>query len=179
MIEICKETLINNAEQQDDGTVSWKCISEEYLTGFAHGNTGICYSLNKYLEDINSGDIKVKEVIEKSNNFEEKMRSGDRWLGSSHDTENTPYAWCHGSPGILLNRISSKKGDFEDNQKIQNEILINGFSRTQCLCHGDLGTAMILKDFYTTYEQFENQNIPINIIYNIINNKEVNELKTG
>lgn len=179
LIEICKETLINNAEQQDDGTVSWKCISEEYLTGFAHGNTGICYSLNKYLEDINSGDIKVKEVIEKSNNFEEKMRSGDRWLGSSHDTENTPYAWCHGSPGILLNRISSKKGDFEDNQKIQNEILINGFSRTQCLCHGDLGTAMILKDFYTTYEQFENQNIPINIIYNIINNKEVNELKNG
>lgn len=38
---------------------------------------------------------------------------------------------------------------------------------------------MILKDFYTTYEQFENQNIPINIIYNIINNKEVNELKNG
>ncbi|WP_077701885.1 type 2 lanthipeptide synthetase LanM family protein [Virgibacillus dokdonensis] len=179
LIEICKDTLINNAEHQVDGTVSWKCISDQYLTGFAHGNSGICYSLNKYVEDINSNDVKVKEIIKQANEFEEKLRLGNKWLGGSHDYEDTPYAWCHGSPGILLNRISSKKREFEDNQKIKSEILKNGFSRTQCLCHGDLGTAMILKDFYTVYEQQEKYAIPINIIYNIIKNKEVNDIKSG
>ncbi|MBU8568839.1 type 2 lantipeptide synthetase LanM family protein [Virgibacillus pantothenticus] len=179
LVEICKDTLINNAEHQVDGTVSWRCISDQYLTGFAHGNSGICYSLNKYVEDINSNDVKVKEIIKQSNEFEEKLRSENKWLGGSHDYEDTPYAWCHGSPGILLNRISSKMSEFEDNQKIKSEILKNGFSRTQCLCHGDLGTAMILKDFYTVYKQHENYAIPINIIYNIIKNKEVNEIKSG
>jgi len=54
------------------------------------------------------------------------------------------WAWCHGAPGVALGRLAGLA--FLDDATVRGEIeiavestLANGFGRTHCLCHGDLG----------------------------------------
>ena len=59
--------------------------------------------------------------------------------------------WCHGMPGILLNRLSLKEDGYSDallDQEIEigiRKVKEDGFGNDHCLCHGDIGNLLVLQ----------------------------------
>ncbi|MBO1925649.1 hypothetical protein J4711_13125 [Staphylococcus epidermidis] len=100
----------------------------------------------------------------------------NHWPHPHSRDSKPPFAWCHGSPGIILNREKSNYFKNNDRKIIISEILKIGFSRTHCLCHGDLGNAMILKDISNSGK--ENEQVQ-NIIFEILKDINVDNLKCG
>lgn len=155
LIVKCKNHLIKNVHSINENEVGWIGVEDIPLTGFSHGNAGIVYALDQYRQLLDNEDLELKQLIEKALHFEEKKREGLIWFDLRENDLNIdyhiPYAWCHGSPGILLGRLFLSK-DYDINLKgnnkiIAEDVLKNGFRRNQSICHGDLGNAMILKEF--------------------------------
>ncbi|MFW3569863.1 lanthionine synthetase LanC family protein [Staphylococcus caprae] len=107
------------------------------------------------------------------NLYEDQYRVDNYWKHYNHEESQPPFAWCHGSPGILLNRLEFNNAQI-DNKRLAHEILRQGFSRTQCLCHGDLGNAVILK-----YSKLVDTKKIIAIISEILEGKKVKDIKCG
>ncbi|MCO4346592.1 type 2 lanthipeptide synthetase LanM [Staphylococcus agnetis] len=170
-IEISVNRLINNSSKSDDGLISWKTGESDVDLGFAHGTSGIAYALHLYTEKINC-DNNIKEIVLLANQFEDMHRVNNHWPHPYSKESKPPFAWCHGSPGIMLNRENSKYFTRNKNDII-NQILYKGFSRTHCLCHGDLGNAMILKDI------LKDGNRVSNIIFDILKDFKGDNLKCG
>lgn len=168
-IKICVNRLYKNKVEISTNKITWEFVNNQHLTGFAHGNSGVCYALKLYLEKIEYSS-KIQQLIKKADNFEKSFRKGDLWVNHNKN-EEAPFAWCYGSPGILLNK-SMNYNDKHDNIKIVKEILAQGFSRTQCLCHGDLGNAIILTNF------IEKEKLN-HILYDILREKTVEDLQCG
>lgn len=133
------------------------CVSEhgiyfgkEGYTGFAHGTAGISHLIYEQNKKDNNKDF--KRVVSELIRFERNMFDYDNQNYKKDLINQTyDYKWCHGLPGILVNRLNLYKQGYRDNN-IEREIKTGicgikekGFGFNYCLCHGDLGNLMILK----------------------------------
>ncbi|CYU92351.1 type 2 lanthipeptide synthetase LanM family protein [Streptococcus suis] len=146
-------------------SLAWRgSFAKNPLGGFAHGTSGIIFSLAKLYEYIK--EPRYLDVIEKALKYEDFLyRKNVKNWSDNRETEdgvkyddlddNIPVAWCHGAGGILLNRILLKKmntpvsefrkekNDFDISMAIET-CLKYGLGRSHCLCHGDIGNIEIL-----------------------------------
>lgn len=128
--------------------ITW---SEKGYVGYAHGNAGIIAQLYRLYNITEEEDIKI--LIDKALSFErslyvEKERNWKRSIVESHFS----YGWCHGAPGILMGKLQLLKMGFSDeliNKEVQIAIdttISSGLRQNWCLCHGDMGNLVILKE---------------------------------
>lgn len=137
------KTLLN------DSMVTW---GEPGYVGFAHGNAGISAQLarvNVYLCDKEVDELIGQSVVFENDAFDETHQN---WPRTSEKNNYMGHGWCHGAPGILLNRIMLKKYGYSNDvieRDIKNAIEIcknKSLGLDYCLCHGDAGNLLILKE---------------------------------
>ncbi|WP_368650816.1 type 2 lanthipeptide synthetase LanM family protein [Bacillus inaquosorum] len=131
-----------------DDEPEWNKVAEGY-TGYAHGSSGISGSLIQLYSVFK--DELILHLITSSLKFERHLYSDEQknWYIQS-SKNNLSNGWCHGAPGILLNRMILKANGYHD-ESIDTEIEIaikttikNGFGNNLTLCHGDFGNLLIL-----------------------------------
>ncbi len=127
------------------------------LTGFAHGLTGIAFSLSKAYKITKDEEIKafiIKLLITEDEYFSKEDKNWIDLRDEKHEVG--PVYWCHGAAGILLGRTSIKKNipSIEVDLKIEpalQTVLQNSIFSTHSLCHGELGNIDILIDYLSTH----------------------------
>ncbi|SEO09516.1 type 2 lantibiotic biosynthesis protein LanM, partial [Terribacillus saccharophilus] len=148
--------IIKNVARYDNLFLWGSIEHKEAYTGFAHGTSGITSALARYYKY--NKDPKVKEVIKGALEFESTMFSheNNNWK-MNIDRDSLAVAWCHGAPGILLNRSILLKYGFEVSPSITKDIELalrttmdKGFGHTYVMCHGDIGNLGVLYQLATT-----------------------------
>lgn len=152
--------LISQAHFKDDDLIYWKFdINKSYgLTGFSHGQTGICYALSEYYQIIENDLEKKKKIlhyIERALHYEDEYYDPlkENWY-DNRQGENFSFSdpfWCHGAAGILLGRVKIQENlDIDLRVKYISEALTttielgNKHTKGNSLCHGSLGNLDIL-----------------------------------
>lgn len=148
-------SICQQVENVQNGGIGWKDSTGKFLSGFAHGVSGISYALSEvykltkdeyYLYYIKES-IKYENslYLDKINNWLD-LREFD--IEAYKSKEMT--AWCNGAVGIGLNRIFISKLFPEDlcyQEDLKNAIkktINDGFGRNHTLCHGDMGNIEFL-----------------------------------
>jgi hypothetical protein len=123
------------------------------LSGFAHGNAGITWTLAR-LAAAGIGDgAAIRDTVEGGLAFERSLWSDEHrnWLdlraprGQVVPAQPTAaLAWCHGAPGIGLSRATLPDDFFgpaerEDLVRAVAAVDERDLEPTDCLCHGELG----------------------------------------
>jgi|GEM_PF-5224720 len=139
-------------------------------SGFSHGLSGLINYLYEYYKLTNKKYVYqlFKECLDYQRlNFWCSIEKD--WFVSDRE-QKFAYGWCHGSPGILIEKINLKHLGYHDDQ-LEKEItyavnnLIKNLGTNISLCHGDLGNLLILN----RYAQLEeNEKIKL-IVKNSIN----------
>lgn len=140
---------------KEEGMCYWSSKVTYPYTGYAHGSAGILSAiikLKKYQKKILGKEIVDDEFINEMLNYQRNLYNSENnnWK-TTHLKELYSNGWCHGAPGILLNRIIMKECNYEDNfiddeiKKSLNATTKNGFGNNPTYCHGDLGNIEIIK----------------------------------
>lgn len=124
-------------------------IGKEGYTGYAHGTAGIShllYEISKLNDDNELMNLSLAMLRYERKKFNKKNKNFEKSLNDN----SCHIKWCHGIPGILLNRLYFIENGYSDDY-IMTEVnkgieLIEqkGFGDNFCLCHGDFGNLMIL-----------------------------------
>ncbi|GCE46887.1 lanthionine synthetase [Thermosporothrix hazakensis] len=146
----CGDHLLASAQEMSQG-IGWRTpLSEQPLTGFAHGNAGIALSLLRLF--VACGEERYLEAARKAVAYERSLFSEaeQNWPdlrdlpGRSREQQSFMVAWCHGASGIALSRLGMLS--CMDDAMLRAEIgaalkttLIRGFGLNHSLCHGDFG----------------------------------------
>jgi lantibiotic modifying enzyme len=159
-------SMVRGATRGEEGW-SWgeRATGEEFarnLTGFAHGASGIGWSLFELYAA--SGDARFLEAGREAFRYESNWFRAERdnWPDfREHDGELEPapcaVAWCHGAPGIGLARRRalgvvdepSWRRDLEAAARTTLRALNDPDDQVETsytLCHGQLGLAEILRE---------------------------------
>jgi len=156
-IGACAEHLLANAQTMPQG-IAWEAMpsqSHAPLTGFSHGVSGAAYALLRAgvltgEERFYEGAIKAiayerTHFIPDQRNWRDLRKLSERPLDESQNMT----AWCHGAPGIGLNRVYALS--LLNDPEIGGEIDIalettvhKGLGGAHCLCHGDVGNLELL-----------------------------------
>ncbi len=121
------------------------------LGGFAHGSTGIGWSLSKLAEV--SGDARHRQIAEAAFAFERSLFDEDErnWRDLRMEEAGiVASAWCHGAVGIGIAHLDL---DPELRKPQTREILTaaaaaackNGMGWNHTVCHGDLGAWELIR----------------------------------
>ncbi len=164
-IVACAEHLLANAQTMSPG-IAWETMpsqSHAPLTGFSHGVSGIAYALLR--AGVATGDERFYDGAAKAIAYERTQFIPDQrnWRDLRKLSEQPPEglpegllderqnmtAWCHGAPGIGLNRVYALPllGDPEIRREIDIALettVHRGFGGAHCLCHGDVGNLELL-----------------------------------
>jgi lantibiotic modifying enzyme len=139
--------------------VGWlnESAQEQPLTGYAHGNAGIAWSLLDLAAV--GGQQRFREVALAAMEYERGLFLSDKqnwpdlrspeYGGPAKEKPSAMVAWCHGAPGIGLARLASLASidDTAIRQEIKSALdttLAHGFGMNHSLCHGDLGNLDVL-----------------------------------
>ncbi|MEM7354114.1 MAG: type 2 lanthipeptide synthetase LanM family protein [Acidobacteriota bacterium] len=153
----CGEHLLHHRRVEERG-LGWPSPMGEDLpplTGLGHGTAGFAWVLASLARV--SGQQRFAEAVQQTLAYERSWFSAKKnnWpdLRQTIDREGEPsffHGWCHGAPGIGLARLAML--DSWDDLAMEPEIraaLIStrqqGFGRSHCLCHGDLGNLELLR----------------------------------
>jgi type 2 lantibiotic biosynthesis protein LanM len=129
-------------------------------SGFSHGLSGLINYLYEYYKLTNKSCVYqlFKECLDyQRTNFWSSEELD--WFVSNKE-QKFAYGWCHGSPGILIEKLTLKKLGFLD-EILDKEIsyasnkLIENLGTNVSMCHGDIGNLLIL-DLYAKLEKNEN-----------------------
>lgn len=186
--------LLKNAVYEGD-MVYWDSQERKiFYSGYAHGSSGIIASIYQAAEiiDLEEADGLVRGVLNFEHGvFNEHERN---WATYSH-AEEYAVGWCHGAPGILLERLGLLKAGFssvglkKDIMCAIDTTLNKGFGNSICYCHGDIGNLEILEQValffedknllhrcYSTYDEIvqkfllyigENKMLPIGLMLGV------------
>lgn len=145
-----------NTRIQENGMCYWSSKATYPYSGYAHGSVGILSSIIKlkyYEKDILGKEIVNEEFIQQLLNYQRNLYSPEnRNWKTTHLKDAYSNGWCHGAPGMLLNRCIIKKYGYEDkyiNQEIDIALettIKNGFGNNPTYCHGDLGNIEIIRE---------------------------------
>ena len=138
-----KKTVLFKPEISDNSTI---------YSGFSHGLSGLITYLYEYYKLTNKKNVYqlFKECLEYQRTIFWCSEELD-WFVSDRE-QKFSYGWCHGSPGILIEKINLKKLGYID-ELIDKEIiyasnkLIENLGANISMCHGDLGNLLILQRF--------------------------------
>ncbi|QFQ29000.1 type 2 lanthipeptide synthetase LanM family protein [Bacillus thuringiensis] len=178
LIALLKEHRI----QIDSDKVTW----DRRLTGFSHGNSGVIFALTAALDYVK--DPELDTIIEQALNYETSQMLEDGWKDNrSNGSEGDFNSWCHGSPGILLSRMSLPKKYQNELTKMDEALAYQNTKNTKHhsinLCHGTIGNYLIQYKYaqYSSNEkEIEYTKVNINkIVSEIINIKDLNEQITN
>ncbi|MEL7145350.1 MAG: lanthionine synthetase LanC family protein [Bacteroidota bacterium] len=184
------EKLLNRANFTKEG-ISWDRSHTQVrgLCGFSHGTAGVGYAfllLGSYFnnpafyfiaemafayenqffreQDLNWPDFRKGFFDEKSlEEYKEEYRKGNR---SHFVSPGSMKAWCHGSPGIGLSRITAVK-ILGDKYKADLENAVRGTMasvlmgdpnlHTYTLCHGAGGNSLLLMEAASLFPDIDIQ----------------------
>ncbi|GAA3853919.1 type 2 lanthipeptide synthetase LanM family protein [Saccharothrix violaceirubra] len=131
----------------EDGKARWPAPTwPGGIGGFAHGATGIGWSLDRL---VLAGEERFAEVARAAAAFEESVYDPDRqgWP-DPRAADTLAAAWCHGAVGVglaqadLLDR--GGPGSRGVLRRAAESALRDGLGWTHTLCHGDSGTWELL-----------------------------------
>ena len=179
--KICENVVVVNENE-----VGWIGVDKYPLTGFAHGNSGICYALETFLDNCTwiSEDVqkKIKKIIYEGATFELSKREKGKWYDLRTEIKKVenhyPYAWCHGAPGILLGLSYLEDVSFDIEEGLR-DLYTNAFGRNHSLCHGDLGNAVIMKDIATHLKSKLWNEVADYFAFRVVNMYQMSEMKIG
>ncbi|WP_276299925.1 type 2 lanthipeptide synthetase LanM family protein [Halorussus lipolyticus] len=100
----CGERLLEGRVEVDGHRI-WNAGDDEvHFTGFAHGTSGIAYSLARL--SAATGDSRFADAVRETLDFESSLYSASRcnWRRSAEEDEYLDR-WCHGRSGMALARI--------------------------------------------------------------------------
>lgn len=160
-VDFVYKQLVSKAYSEDN-MVYWKFdINKSYgLTGFSHGQTGVCYALSEYyniIENESSEKKKILHFIEQALNYEDEYYDSieENWYDNRQDKDflhSYPF-WCHGAAGILLGRVKIQENLGNQlsvnyiNEALSTTIKLgNKHAKGNSLCHGTLGNLDILME---------------------------------
>lgn len=148
----CGEHLLDRAVTSGAG-LAWPTplAVQEPLMGFAHGTTGIAWSLLALSGA--SGEARFRDAAVRAIAYERERFVAERgdWpdLRAEQDAPRFSPSWCHGAPGIGLARLHALR--HLDDPRLRDDVraaatatLAHGFGSNHCLCHGDLGNLELL-----------------------------------
>lgn len=157
MAEEAAGYLLGGALQTEHG-LCWKIeAAGQPLAGFSHGNSGMLLFFCRLasITGFPKYEIASAQILSYENSIYD--REMNNWLDLRGKTEEKDrgkeaVAWCHGSAGVLLSRISVLdyvKGELK--RKVQEDIS-RALKKTKeyavrqgmCLCHGSIGNIEIL-----------------------------------
>ena len=158
---ICGDHLLASSRimEQGSGWVSPRFGSRP-LSGLGHGAAGIAWALFELAAA--SGEGRFGNAALRAIDYERSLFSAEEgnWLdirdadsttgnGAPPPSPRFATAWCHGAPGIGISRLRCLP--FLDELQARHEIdaalnttLSQGFGRSHCLCHGDMGNLELL-----------------------------------
>ncbi len=117
----------------------------EWPFSFAHGRAGLAYSLLRLFEASDEACF-VAPALEI---LRQEARMFDKSGAGGHDDADVACqkAWCHGPPGVALAwRAAERAGaaDFrERGRAIASTMNQLPLERSDCICHGNLGNALL------------------------------------
>ena len=178
--------ICENRVKITENQVGWTGIDKEALTGFAHGNSGICYALKMFLDNCTwipkERREEIKKIIYEGASYELSKREKGKWYDLRTEIKKVenhyPYAWCHGAPGILLG-LSYLEDISYDLEEGLCDLYTNAFGRNHSLCHGDLGNAVIIKDIATHLKSSIWNDVADFFALRVVNTYSLNEMKIG
>ncbi len=140
----CAETIVARSTRKQGAPFSG--------SGFAHGVSGLAWSLVQVSRAAGREDLKVaaQELIESDR---ARRASGEaRRLGIEDAVppagEDLEVTWCSGAPGVGLARLDClEEGDNRSLEEIHGAVrttLRFGFGQNHSQCHGDLGNLELL-----------------------------------
>lgn len=146
------ERLLAKAREEAAGGLSWTTVDGLAHAGLAHGASGIALALGRLGRRVD--DARFTEAARRARVFERERfdRSAGTWLALGRDAQGVPtsavmHAWCHGAPGLLLDRLSARREDPGAAEDL--EIAIEAARRAPFLaqdhlCCGNAGLAEVL-----------------------------------
>lgn len=158
-LKICSMRLTSSAKNilEDKGGLG----GLSYSRGFSHGISGLAYALYRLAEFFHSGEM--LELAEKLLLIEYGLVVRGGWTDEHKVNGNDLSAWCHGAPGIALG-LSAMKDIVNGNQELAlylesaiEETFGSDLGRSQCLCHGSVGNAMIMNR--VAADRFQKSNV--------------------
>jgi type 2 lantibiotic biosynthesis protein LanM len=153
----CGERLLARALPMERG-LGWHLAiaGPTPLAGISHGVAGIAWPLLRLAAL--TGENRFRETALGGLQYERSLYREDKgnWpdLRDGAVPEGAPelhfmWAWCHGAPGVGLGRLAGLP--YLDDAAVRAEIesavdstIENGFGRSHCLCHGDLGNLEVV-----------------------------------
>ena len=150
IIDSLVKKMYRNLFKDDGEKLIWVGAEDiNIYSGYAHGCAGITAQLARVR------DILDKELIDKMitaalvyerSFFDQEI---ENWYTKIGTTE-VGNGWCHGSPGILLEKCILKESgyrdrllDYEFELALKNSIATS-LGCTHCYCHGDIGNIEII-----------------------------------
>lgn len=146
------EHLVARQTVRDCGGAAWDTIpAEAPLTGFAHGATGIAYSLARLADATAREDFRTAAHAAVLYERAVYIPQIGNWPDFRRPTAaqasmgvRAAFAWCHGAPGIALGRLKGRLHDFDDDARREVDGVLSQLQRIplspeDSLCHGELG----------------------------------------
>lgn len=151
-LELSKKVFVKlnecSVKINDIPGVTW---DQKGYTGYAHGNAGIISQIYRLYNIIKDENIRI--LANEALLFERALfqKTNNNWRKKLEE-EGCSCAWCHGAPGILMGKLQLLKYGIDDkiiNKEIEiaiNTTIQEGLQIHWCLCHGDMGNLVILKE---------------------------------
>ncbi len=149
--EKCINKIISDKIEPDEGGITWESTAtDKLMTGFAHGNAGIIAVLSRAQHTFGIRED-IKKTIDDALVFERKLfnkKDGNWYINNKEKKYGN--GWCHGVPGILLEKTELLSDNFSDDKiKYEYQHALNitkkfTFGIGPSLCHGDLGNIQIV-----------------------------------
>jgi lantibiotic modifying enzyme len=146
----CGEHLLQRRASSQGEPRAWPYNDGAPIAGFAHGASGIAYSLLRLAE--RTGREEFMAAAFEGLAFEKHRYSSEQanWYSSPERQESAMIAWCNGAPGVALSRLYFVRYADKSDSVIQElEIALNttrtakeaisGFP-----CCGNIGRAEVL-----------------------------------
>lgn len=156
LVRTAAERIVALSEEREDGSIAWPSpVATQPLTGLAHGAAGI--GLGLWLAYRISGESRFRQAAERSWRYEATVFSSaeENWP-DFRKVAQSPFmtAWCHGAVGIGCARLITRRllKIHTNDAEILSAVSATeraGTVSNQCLCHGDLGNLVFLRDAFT------------------------------
>ena len=147
VIEKLSDAILDRIISLDNGMATWFDNGD---IGYVHGNAGIMAQLSRAAKYITND--RIYEAIDASLKYEREERydsEKERWILRN----GVHYmSWCNGIAGMLIAKMIMTKSRgtselFEQEiHRLAYQLKNVGFGVTNCLCHGDMGSLVVLKN---------------------------------
>lgn len=149
------EVLERNCKESKNGAVWEGEGNKNSVCSIAHGNSGIlmAYARMNSIEPDSSLIKRMKQIVSFENQFYDEMSGNWEDLRKKGDDAFNTYAWCNGGLGILYARMWATRWNPEEmwlKEEVAEKVIpLYRNMRVRegmCLCHGNMGNYLIMKE---------------------------------